>query len=95
MGKEGISRFARGGARIDETHDFKVATIVRGVLWAVERTTEMKRRIVDELDVNVGRFIILAVLAIAQGESDGGLHKTMGNIERTSNLLIYSTKSCV
>jgi hypothetical protein len=45
-----------------KTHDFKMATFVRGVLWAVERSTKMKGRIVDEIYVDVGRLVIIAGL---------------------------------
>jgi hypothetical protein len=50
------------GEWIDETHDFKVTTLVGGVLWAVKGTAKMKWGVVDEFDVDVGRLVILAVL---------------------------------
>ena len=50
-----------GEGRQAQTHDFKMAAIVGGVLWAIEGTTEMKGGIVDEIDVNVRGLVILAV----------------------------------
>jgi hypothetical protein len=87
---EALSGFTKGADTDRETHDVKMAAFVRGVLWAIKRTAEMKGRIVDELDVDVDRRIILAVLRGLS--SDGGLHEI---IERTSNLLVYSTKPSI
>jgi hypothetical protein len=61
MGMERTSEFARDADTDRETHDVEMAAFVRGVLWAMKRTTEMKGRIVDELDVDVGCLVTLTI----------------------------------
>src|ERR1700730_5004262 len=47
---------------IGGTHNFKMTALVRGVLWTFEGATKMKGRVVDEVDVDVRRLVVLAIL---------------------------------
>ena len=51
-----------------ETHNFKVTTLIGSILWALKGTTEMKRRVIDELDIDIGRLVILTVLGTTVSE---------------------------
>jgi hypothetical protein len=52
----------RIGGGIGETHNFKVTTFIGGVLWAIKGAAKMKWGIIDKVDVDVGRLVILTVL---------------------------------
>jgi hypothetical protein len=45
-----------------ETHNFKVTTLIGSILWALKGTTKVKGRVIDELDIDIGRLVILTVL---------------------------------
>jgi hypothetical protein len=78
------------------THNFKMTALVRGVLWTFEGATKMKGRVVDELDVDVRRLVVLAILRGTVGGSDFGsdARKELA-IGLTSNFFVYSAKSCI
>ena len=42
-------------------YDLKVAAFIWNALWTVERTYQTEWRVVDELDGDVGRLVILAI----------------------------------
>jgi hypothetical protein len=53
----------------------------------------MEGGVVDEVDVDVRRFVILTIFG-DENES-GGTRDKEATIVRTSDLFVYSTKSCV
>lgn len=48
--------------KIGETHNFKVTTFIRAVLWSFKGATKMRVGIVDELKVDVRRLVIITDL---------------------------------
>jgi hypothetical protein len=52
----------------------------------------MEGRVVDEIDVDIRRLVIFTILASTVNQVERDKELMMG---RTSDLLVYSTKSCV
>ncbi len=52
----------------------------------------MEGRVVDEIDVDIRRLVIFTILASTVNQVERDKELRMG---RTSDLLVYSTKSCV
>jgi len=52
----------------------------------------MEGRVVDEIDVDIRRLVIFTILASTVNQVGRDKELMMG---RTSDLLVYSTKSCV
>ena len=52
----------------------------------------MERRVVDEIDVNVRRLVVLAIWARTGIKVERDKELTTG---RTSDFFVYSTESCV
>jgi hypothetical protein len=48
--------------RKEETHNCKMTAFIRGVLWTIKGAAKMERRVVDEVNVDFRRLVVLAVL---------------------------------
>lgn len=48
-------------ARKEETHNCKMTARIRGVLWTIKGAAKMEGRIVDEVNVDFRRLVVLAV----------------------------------
>ena len=46
----------------EKTHNCKVTAIIRRVLWAIKGAAKMKGRVVDEINVDIRRLVVLAIL---------------------------------
>jgi hypothetical protein len=47
---------------VTATYYFEMTTLVRTILWALEGTAKMERRIIDELDADICRLIVFTIL---------------------------------
>jgi hypothetical protein len=43
------------------THNCKVTAIIRSILWTIKGAAKMKRRVVDEINVDFRRLVVLAI----------------------------------
>lgn len=77
---------------VGKTHNCKVTAFIRSVLWAIKGTAKMKRRVVDEINVDFRRLVVLAIWRAQQIRKN--LQEKV-TIRRTSDLLVDPTKSCV
>jgi len=63
----------RGG--IDGKHHFEVTTLIGTISRIFKGTSKMKGRIVDELDIDIRRTVIVAALASSSQSQSDGAHK--------------------
>jgi hypothetical protein len=60
---------------ISGTYYFEMTSLVETVSWALKRAAKMKGRIVNELDVDICRLVMITFLVSTAGLSDV-IHKS-------------------
>jgi hypothetical protein len=84
-----------GRGEIDGKHHFEVTTLIGTISWTFKRTSKMKGRIVDELDIDIRRPVIVAALESSNQSQSDGAHKKINSasVVRAISLIIrrYST----
>lgn len=73
-----------------------MSTLVWRIFWSIERTDEMKWRVVDEFEVDLRRLVVLTICSHDLYISFTGLRHRI-DIEKTltSNLLVHAAKTSV
>ena len=64
-----------GRGEIDGKHHFEVTTLIGTISWTFKGAPKMKGRIVDELDIDIRRTVIVAALESSNQSQSDRAHK--------------------
>jgi hypothetical protein len=74
---------------LNETYDIKASTLVRCIFGPLKCALEVKGRVLYQLDLDVGRLVILAICETLL------VYTTIPSNLRTSNLLVDATQTSI